>query len=114
MKLDLEPLDLSRILAESLRVVSGRAEDKHLTLDADIESAWGVVRQARESGRLNPRRAARTVRTSEGFEDILPSCNVTSNKLVSALVQALEIVQIPRIRQSVEVCNMALGKFREQ
>ena len=26
-------------------------------LDADIDSAWGVVRQARESGRLNPRRA---------------------------------------------------------
>src|SRR5262245_21818397 len=38
MKLDMEPLDLSRTLAESLRVVSGRAEDKHLTLRADIEN----------------------------------------------------------------------------
>ena len=37
MQLDLEPLDLSKTLAESLRVVSGRAEDKHLTLDADID-----------------------------------------------------------------------------
>ena len=35
MRLDLEPLDLSKTLAESLRVVSGRAEDKHLTLDAE-------------------------------------------------------------------------------
>ena len=33
MKLDLEPLDLSKTLAESLRVVSGRAEDKRLVVD---------------------------------------------------------------------------------
>jgi two-component system cell cycle sensor histidine kinase PleC len=47
MKLDMEPLDLSKILAESLRVVSGRAEDKHLTLDADIESIISVVADRR-------------------------------------------------------------------
>ena len=47
MKLDMEPLDLSKILAESLRVVSGRAEDKHLTLDADIESTISVVADRR-------------------------------------------------------------------
>jgi two-component system cell cycle sensor histidine kinase PleC len=42
MKLDLETLDLSNTLAESLRVVSGRADDKHLTLDTDIEGAVPV------------------------------------------------------------------------
>jgi len=47
MKLDMEPLDLSMILAESLRVVSGRAEDKNLTLDADIESTASVVADRR-------------------------------------------------------------------
>src|SRR5438552_11096258 len=47
MKLDMEPLDLSRTLAESLRVVSGRAEDKHLTLHADIESTKSVVADRR-------------------------------------------------------------------
>jgi two-component system, cell cycle sensor histidine kinase PleC len=47
MKLDLEPLDLSTTLAESLRVVSGRAEDKHLTLDADIENTISVVADRR-------------------------------------------------------------------
>src|SRR5207244_3108361 len=47
MKLDMEPLDLSRTLAESLRVVSGRAEDKNLTLDADIESTKSVVADRR-------------------------------------------------------------------
>ena len=47
MKLDMEELDLSKILAESLRVVSGRAEDKQLTLDADIESTISVMADRR-------------------------------------------------------------------
>ena len=47
MKLDMEQLDLSKILAESLRVVSGRAEDKQLTLDADIESTISVMADRR-------------------------------------------------------------------
>ena len=37
MKLDLETLDLAQTLSESLRVVSGRADDKQLTLRADIQ-----------------------------------------------------------------------------
>src|SRR6266576_6045739 len=47
MKLDMEPLDLSKALAESLRVVSGRAEDKNLMLDADIEGSISVVADRR-------------------------------------------------------------------
>jgi two-component system, cell cycle sensor histidine kinase PleC len=47
MKLELEPLDLSKTLAESLRVVSGRADDKHLVLDADIEGSIPVVADRR-------------------------------------------------------------------
>jgi len=47
MRLDLEPLDLSKTLAESLRVVSGRAEDKHLTLDANIASTISVIADRR-------------------------------------------------------------------
>jgi two-component system, cell cycle sensor histidine kinase PleC len=47
MKLDLETLDLSKTLAESLRVVSGRAEDKHLLVDADIEADIPVVADRR-------------------------------------------------------------------
>src|ERR1700733_9011999 len=47
MKLDMETLDLSNTLAESLRVVSGRADDKHLTLDTDIEGAVPVVADRR-------------------------------------------------------------------
>jgi two-component system cell cycle sensor histidine kinase PleC len=47
MKLDLAPLDLSRTLAESVRVVSGRAEDKNLVLDADIDGTISVVADRR-------------------------------------------------------------------
>jgi len=47
MKLDMESLDLSKTLAESLRVVSGRADDKNLVLDADIEGTIPVVADRR-------------------------------------------------------------------
>jgi two-component system cell cycle sensor histidine kinase PleC len=47
MKLDMEPLDLSQTLSESLRVVSGRAEDKNLLLDANISEAIDVVADRR-------------------------------------------------------------------
>ncbi len=47
MKLDLEPLDLSQTLAESLRVVSGRAENKGLILDADIAHAIPILADRR-------------------------------------------------------------------
>ena len=47
MKLDMEQLDLSKTLAESLRVVSGRADDKNLSLDADIDSTISVVADRR-------------------------------------------------------------------
>ncbi|QWG21819.1 PAS-domain containing protein [Bradyrhizobium sediminis] len=47
MKLDMEQLDLSKTLAESLRVVSGRADDKQLALDADIDGTISVVADRR-------------------------------------------------------------------
>jgi two-component system cell cycle sensor histidine kinase PleC len=47
MKLDMESLDLSTTLTESLRVVSGRAENKGLSLDADIGSTISVVADRR-------------------------------------------------------------------
>jgi two-component system cell cycle sensor histidine kinase PleC len=47
MKLDMEPLDLSKTLAESLRVVSGRADDKNLVLEADIDETIAVIADRR-------------------------------------------------------------------
>src|SRR3954465_942937 len=47
MQLDLEPLDLGQTLSEALRVVSGRADDKKLTLSADIAADAPVVADRR-------------------------------------------------------------------
>jgi two-component system, cell cycle sensor histidine kinase PleC len=47
MQFDMESLDLSTTLQESMRVVSGRAEHKNLVLDADIEDTLAVVADRR-------------------------------------------------------------------
>ncbi len=52
MKLDMETLDLSRTLAESLRVVSGRAQDKNLIVDTDIEGPIGIVADRRAAKQI--------------------------------------------------------------
>jgi two-component system cell cycle sensor histidine kinase PleC len=52
MKLDMEELDLSKTLAESLRVVSGRAEDKNLDLDAEIEGPISIVADRRATKQI--------------------------------------------------------------
>jgi two-component system cell cycle sensor histidine kinase PleC len=52
MKLDLEALDLSRTLAESLRVVSGRAHDKNLMVDTDIEAGISVMADRRATKQI--------------------------------------------------------------
>jgi two-component system cell cycle sensor histidine kinase PleC len=52
MKLDMEPLDLSKTLAESLRVVSGRAQAKQLMLDADIEQTLSLVADRRAAKQI--------------------------------------------------------------
>ena len=52
MKLDLEQLDLSRTLAESLRVVAGRAHDKNLVIDADIATSISLVADRRATKQI--------------------------------------------------------------
>jgi two-component system, cell cycle sensor histidine kinase PleC len=52
MKLDLESLDLPRTLAESLRVVAGRAHDKNLVLDADISTSISLVADRRATKQI--------------------------------------------------------------
>jgi two-component system, cell cycle sensor histidine kinase PleC len=52
MKLDMETLDLSKTLAESLRVVTGRAQDKDLVLDADINSSIPAVADRRATKQI--------------------------------------------------------------
>jgi uncharacterized membrane protein YgaE (UPF0421/DUF939 family) len=45
--------------------------DSTRDLDREIDQAWALLRQARESSRLNPRRAAVGLRRSAVFEEVL-------------------------------------------
>ena len=45
--------------------------DRTRALDADLDHAWSLVRQAQESGRMNPRRSARGLRDSRQWRALL-------------------------------------------
>ncbi len=45
--------------------------DRARSLDGDIDHAWSLVRQAQESGRMNPRRSARALREPKRARDLL-------------------------------------------
>jgi len=81
MKLDMEPLDLSKTLAESLRVVSGRAEDKKLVLDADIEQTISVVADRRATKQILVNLLSNAVKfTPEGGRIVVRS-RMTSDRI---------------------------------
>src|SRR3989454_598181 len=82
MKLDLEPLDLSNTLAESLRVVSGRAEDKHLTLDADIESTISVMADRRAVKQIFVNLLSNAVKFTPDDGNITVRSHVLPNSIV--------------------------------
>jgi hypothetical protein len=68
--------ELLRDMAAGLRARCGQDEittwvDRTRDLDGNIDQAWALLRQARESSRLNPRRAAREVRSTEVWEEVL-------------------------------------------
>ncbi len=68
--------DLLRDMAGGLRGTCDQETvtawvDRTRSLDEDLDQAWALLRQARESSRLNPRRAAREVRRTDIWEEIL-------------------------------------------
>ena len=68
--------ELLRDMAEELQGACGDDQvtawvDRTRDLDEDIDHAWALLRQAKESSRLNPRRAAAGVRATDVFEQIL-------------------------------------------
>jgi len=82
MQLDMEPLDLSRTLAESLRVVSGRAQDKSLVLDADIEQSIPVVADRRAAKQIMVNLLSNAVKfTPEGGKIVVRS-HVLDDRIV--------------------------------
>ncbi|WP_246298552.1 FUSC family protein [Nocardioides panaciterrulae] len=74
--LDDEIGDLLQTIGDGL--AAGRAEDevadwidRTRVLDEDLDRAWGLVRQARESARLNPRRSAVELRNPKLWMGLL-------------------------------------------
>jgi two-component system cell cycle sensor histidine kinase PleC len=81
MKLDMEPLDLSKTVAESLRVVAGRAQDKHLVLDADIEHTISLVADRRATKQILVNLLSNAVKfTPEGGKVVVRS-RFTSDRI---------------------------------
>lgn len=72
--------DLLAAIAEECRdeCTQERVEDwvvRTQELDERVDEAWALVRQARESGRLNPRGASAVVRRPGAFGDVLDSAD---------------------------------------
>jgi uncharacterized membrane protein YgaE (UPF0421/DUF939 family) len=68
--------ELLRDMAGALRAACDQETvthwvDRTRSLDEDLDQAWALLRQARESSRFNPRRAAREVRRTDIWEEIL-------------------------------------------
>jgi two-component system, cell cycle sensor histidine kinase PleC len=77
MKLDKEELDLAKTLAESLRVVSGRADDKNLDLDAEIDGPISIVADRRATKQIIVNLLSNAVKfTPEGGKVIVRSRKV--------------------------------------
>jgi len=94
---------LGELLSEMAGTLRGSVSDEDLEgwttrtseLDGDIERAWGVVRQARESGRLNPRRVARDrMRATDHYGAILehPEQAVADTR---SMVRTLGLARVP-------------------
>jgi len=68
--------DLLVEMAEQLRGSCGSETalgwvDRTRELDTDLDQAWALLRQARESSRLNPRRAAKGLKRTDAYEAVL-------------------------------------------
>src|SRR4029079_10304744 len=82
MKLDMEPLDLSKTLAESLRVVTGRAQDKNLLLDADIESGISIVADRRATQKIVVNLLSNAVKFTPDGERVVVRSQILRDKIV--------------------------------
>jgi uncharacterized membrane protein YccC len=73
-------------------------------LDSDVDRAWGVLGEARESGRFNPRRAtAGRMDAAEGFVPIL-------NRLAQAIAETRSMARTIRVARAPEEWDCS---FRE-
>jgi two-component system cell cycle sensor histidine kinase PleC len=82
MKLDLETLDLSKTLAESLRVVAGRAQDKNLALHTDIGSSIPLVADRRAAKQIMVNLLSNAVKFTPDGGKVVVRSRVLTDRIV--------------------------------
>ena len=82
VKLDMETLDLAQTLSESLRVVSGRADDKHLVLEADIEGTVPIEADRRAMKQIAVNLLSNAVKFTPDGGKIVVRSRVLSDSVV--------------------------------
>lgn len=92
--------ELLHAMAEALRA-PGRTTDaaawiaRTEAIDDEVDGAWQVLGQARESGRLNPRRATRArMRAADDFQAVLDRLGQAVAE-VRSMAQTLRLADIP-------------------
>jgi two-component system cell cycle sensor histidine kinase PleC len=88
MKLDYEPLDLAQTLTESLRVVSGRAENKSLTVNADIRGAIPILADRRAMKQIAVNLLSNAVKFTPDGGKITVRSRVVNNSVVLTIADS--------------------------
>jgi two-component system cell cycle sensor histidine kinase PleC len=88
MKLDYEPLDLAQTLTESLRVVSGRAENKNLTVNADIRGAIPILADRRAMKQIAVNLLSNAVKFTPDGGKITVRSRVIDNSVVLTIADS--------------------------
>jgi two-component system cell cycle sensor histidine kinase PleC len=88
MKLDYEPLDLAQTLTESLRVVSGRAENKNLTVNSDIRGAIPILADRRAMKQIAVNLLSNAVKFTPDGGKITVRSRVINNSVVLTIADS--------------------------
>ncbi len=113
MRLDMEPLDLGQTLTESLRVVSGRASEKCLTLDADLQDTVPLIADRRAIKQIMVNLLSNAVKfTPDGGRIIVRNRMVNGSVVLMIADTGIGIAQqsLTRLGQPFEQVESSLTK----
>ncbi|HEY4203891.1 MAG TPA: ATP-binding protein [Xanthobacteraceae bacterium] len=113
MRLDMEPLNLAQTITESLRVVSGRAAEKRLTLDSDFQDTVPLVADRRAVKQIMVNLLSNAVKfTPEGGRVVVRNRVVNGSVVLMIADTGIGIAQhsLARLCQPFEQVESSLTK----
>ena len=113
MRLDMEPLNLAQTITESLRVVSGRAAEKRLTLDSDFQDTVPLVADRRAVKQIMVNLLSNAVKfTPEGGRVIVRNRVINGSVVLMIADTGIGIAQqsLARLCQPFEQVESSLTK----